>query len=47
MQMDSRRFVFTSNIFIVGATIVSPVFDFIKVFFGGSKPPPYDTPFFY
>ena len=23
-----------------------PVFDFIKVFFGGSKPPPYDEPFF-
>ena len=37
MQMGSRRFVFKSNIYIV--------FDFIKVFFGGSKPPPYDEPF--
>ena len=41
MQMGSRRFVFKSNIYIVG----SPVFDFIKVFFGGSKPPPYDELF--
>ena len=45
MQMGSRLFVFKSNTYIVGATIVSPVFDLIKVFFGGSKPPPYDDPY--